>query len=180
MDILILNSILPQDPYYYLADIAQEFYRNSSTIHVYEKKIYDCVSCSACAVKTPGICVFKDDMTEILTDIVNSDYLIFLTKISFGSYDSRLKKVIDRFLPLMVPKYVLRKGEMHHKNRYKMPYFIGIGATDSNNRFQTEIFHRLVQRNALNANFSGFQSFVIQDREVSKAKILFEKLGAVL
>ena len=86
-----------------------------------------CTGCSSCGLKTPGRCVVKDDMQEILRMIVASELLVLATPVRFGSYCAELKKVIDRFQPLMVPIYVVRDGEMHFQGRYDFPVLLGVG-----------------------------------------------------
>ena len=59
---------------------------------------------------------------------VASDVLVLATPVRFGSYCAELKKVIDRFQPLMVPIYVVRDGEMHFQGRYDLPPLLGSGS----------------------------------------------------
>jgi multimeric flavodoxin WrbA len=56
-------------------------------------------------------------MQEVLRLLVASDVLVLATPVRFGSYCAQLKKVIDRFQPLMMPIYVVRSGEMHFRGR---------------------------------------------------------------
>jgi hypothetical protein len=53
--------------------------------------------------------------------------LVLATPVRFGSYCAQLKKVVDRFQPLMVPIYVVRNGEMHFRGRYGLPTLLGVG-----------------------------------------------------
>jgi hypothetical protein len=66
-------------------------------------------------------------MQDIFRQIVASDVLVLATPVRFGSYCAELKKVIDRFQPLMVPLYAVRGGEMHFRGRYDLPPLIGVG-----------------------------------------------------
>jgi len=89
--------------------------------------VIPCTGCGSCGMRTPGACVVKDDMQDIFRKIVASDVLILATPVRFGSYCAALKKVVDRFQPLMVPIYVLRDGEMHFQGRYDLPPVLGVG-----------------------------------------------------
>ena len=57
-----------------------------------EMNIMPCRSCSSCGERTPGRCVLDDDMQSVLRAFARSDLVVFLTKVTFGGYSSRLKK----------------------------------------------------------------------------------------
>ena len=78
-------------------------------------------------MRTPGACVVKDDMQGIFRALVASDLLVLATPVRFGSYCAQLKKVVDRFQPLMVPIYTVRDDEMHFRGRYDLPALLGVG-----------------------------------------------------
>ena len=89
--------------------------------------VIPCTGCASCGMRTPGACVVKDDMPDIFRKMVASDVLVLATPVRFGSYCAELKKMVDRFQPLMVPIYVLRDGEMHFQGRYDLPPLLGVG-----------------------------------------------------
>jgi hypothetical protein len=89
--------------------------------------VIPCTGCASCGLRTPGECSVKDDMQVIFRKIVASDVLVLATPVRFGSYCAELKKVVDRFQPLMVPIYVTRDGEMHFQGRYDLPALVGVG-----------------------------------------------------
>lgn len=89
--------------------------------------VIPCTGCASCGMRTPGACSVKDDMQGIFRKIVASDVLVLATPVRFGSYCAELKKVVDRFQPLMMPIYVLRDGEMHFQGRYDLPALVGVG-----------------------------------------------------
>ena len=89
--------------------------------------VIPCTGCASCGMRTPGACAVKDDMQGIFRKMVASDVLVLATPVRFGSYCAALKKVVDRFQPLMVPIYVMRDGEMHFRGRYDLPPLLGIG-----------------------------------------------------
>ena len=89
--------------------------------------VIPCTGCASCGLRTPGACAVKDDMQDIFRKMVASDVLVLATPVRFGSYCAELKKVVDRFQPLMVPIYVLRDGEMHFQGRYDLPPLLGVG-----------------------------------------------------
>lgn len=80
--------------------------------------IQPCCGCFSCWVKTPGKCIFQDDMEEIVENYVHSDWVIFLTGISAGFIDSKTKKVLDRMIVTVLPYIRNFGGECHHLPRY--------------------------------------------------------------
>ena len=97
------------------------------TVDCLSADVIPCTGCGSCGLRTPGACAVKDDMQEIFQRMVASDVLVLATPVRFGSYCAQLKKVVDRFQPLMVPIYVLRDGEMHFHGRYDLPPLVGVG-----------------------------------------------------
>ena len=75
--------------------------------------------------------------------------MILLTPISFGSYGSQLKRVIDRLTCLLSPLFTQINKEYHHRKRYdKYPNIIGIEVLGNKDNEESEIFNELVARNA--------------------------------
>jgi multimeric flavodoxin WrbA len=97
------------------------------TVDVAAARVAPCTGCGSCGLKTPGRCVVDDDMQGIYRKIVASDVLVLATPVRFGSYCAELKKVVDRFQPLMQPVYAVRQGEMHFRARYDLPALLGVG-----------------------------------------------------
>jgi len=89
--------------------------------------VIPCTGCSSCGLRTPGACAVRDGMQDVFRKMVASDVLVLATPVRFGSYCAELKKVVDRFQPLMVPIYVVRDGEMHFQGRYDLPPVVGVG-----------------------------------------------------
>lgn len=110
-----------------------------------------CQGCFECWVKTPGECKTDDYSREVAKKMVQSDINIHLTPIIFGGYSSELKKVIDRFIPIILPFFTKRDGETHHKHRYQeRNSIIAIGFLDEADDEKESIFKELVYRNSLN------------------------------
>jgi multimeric flavodoxin WrbA len=100
---------------------------DAETVDCLGVDVIPCTGCSSCGLRTPGTCAVKDDMQGVFRKLVASDVLVLATPVRFGSYCAELKKVVDRFQPLMVPIYVLRDGEMHFQSRYRLPALVGVG-----------------------------------------------------
>ena len=63
-------------------------------IRVQEKKIACCIACYSC--RDNGICIFKDDMEEIMQKMIDCDIMVLASPVYFYSIDAQLKAVIDR------------------------------------------------------------------------------------
>jgi hypothetical protein len=78
-----------------------------------------CIGCFGCWLKTPGLCVIKDDDGKrYLERFVAADLMIFVTRIPFGSYSPAIKRALDRGIPSLLPYFRIYRGEMHHVQRY--------------------------------------------------------------
>lgn len=114
-----------------------------------------CKACGGCGDITPGKCVIKDEMQQIYRAVAKSETLIMLTPIRFGGYSSILKQAVDRFMPLGLPFYYVKKGTLFHKTRYGHKYYIGIGQVNENISGQEENFSKIVAQNAANLSYTG-------------------------
>ena len=64
-------------------------------IRVTEKNIDYCSACYYCRDNS-GVCAKKDDMTEVLQKIIDSDVIVLSSPVYFYSIDAQLKALIDR------------------------------------------------------------------------------------
>lgn len=120
-------------------------------VDVVAADVHGCRGCGSCGLKTPGRCVIDDDMQEIYPRIVSSDLMVYATPVSFGAHRSELKRVLDRFQPLMVPFYLLRDGEMNFRPRYpRRPALLGVGVLSAPDADQEEAYRLLIARHASN------------------------------
>ena len=147
------------------------------TVDVAAARVAPCTGCGSCGLKTPGRCVVKDDMQDMFRQIVASDVLVLATPVRFGSYCAELKKVVDRFQPLMVPLYVVRNGEMHFQGRYDLPVLMGVGlvreageagAADG----EADAFRFLIGRLAVNLDVAhAAAAFVGGDERLARTEL---------
>lgn len=84
------------------------------------KKIHNCLGCFKCWIATPGICVIKDDMTELLEKIMASDVIVMATPVYVDGVSGIMKSFMDRFLPLADPHFEEdENGEWRHVKRFE-------------------------------------------------------------
>ncbi len=72
-------------------------------VYLADKEIYHCIGCFSCWIKTPGVCIFKDDMSQLLEKIIACDFIIYGTPLYCYSATGLMKNFLDRSLPLALP-----------------------------------------------------------------------------
>jgi hypothetical protein len=87
------------------------------TKNVYQLNIKPCQGCVSCWTQTPGKCIQKDDMENILQLITESDILILATPVYIDGMTGRLKILIERMIPLVKGRVELRNDHMRHLPR---------------------------------------------------------------
>ena len=116
-----------------------------------ERAIAMCTGCFGCWTRTPGECVLKDDARDVLRSSVGSDFVVYVTPVTFGGYSSLLKTMLDRFIPVLDPRFTIVGGEVHHRLRYRCyPKTIVLGTLPSPDPEAERLFANLVARNGLN------------------------------
>lgn len=154
--IVLLNGLgsTDQDLIPLLDILTDEIHKHGASIETHslqEMRMGTCVGCFGCWLKTPGVCLEPDIGLEIAQAVVQSDTTLLLTPVTFGGYSSEIKKIQDRWLPLILPYFELLYGETHHLPRYiRYPRLIGIGIQRHPNPEEAHIFKTLVGRNAIN------------------------------
>lgn len=85
--------------------------------------IRPCLGCFSCWSKTPGQCCIRDDMSQVLEDILWADVTVWSFPLYYFSVPGPLKNLIDRQLPLVLPFMAADGGETgcgSHPTRYDM------------------------------------------------------------
>ncbi|MGE5372997.1 MAG: NAD(P)H-dependent oxidoreductase [Solirubrobacterales bacterium] len=89
------------------------------TVYAAELEVKDCCGCFTCWNKTPGVCVYNDDMPGLLERIRDADYVVWAGPLYFYGMTARLQRIIERTLPLVKP-YIIWNGERYvHLQRYE-------------------------------------------------------------
>jgi multimeric flavodoxin WrbA/putative sterol carrier protein len=92
----------------------------TETIYLKEKEFHSCIGCYTCWAKTPGVCVFKDDMPELLEKVKACDILVYATPLYNYNMTSLLKAFQERMLPLLDPHLIKTGDTYRHPQRYEM------------------------------------------------------------
>lgn len=132
-------------------------------------KIAHCVGCFGCWTKTPGRCVIRDDATRVYPLIAASDRVLYVSRVRYGGYDTVMKRMLERAIPVQQAFIRLHHGETHHLQRAVVPKrasIVAYGALDAEER---AIFEALVARNALNMNFEHYRIHFVEESAVEAA-----------
>lgn len=89
------------------------------TVHLIEKKILPCRGCFGCWTGTPGRCVQRDDMDELLPRYRQAELVVWCLPLYYFGMPSHAKAFLDRLLPSNLPRMEPRpQGGMGHPPRW--------------------------------------------------------------
>lgn len=142
---------------------------NIKFIDLSSLNISNYIGCFGCWTKTPGKCVIRDDATKVYPYIAKSDTLLYISKICYGGYDTIMKTMIERSIPIQQAFIRLLDEETHHVQRnvtLKNATIIAYGEVSNEEK---ELFKNLVERNAKNMNFKHYKILFISENNLDKA-----------
>lgn len=137
-------------------------------IDLSQLKISNCIGCFGCWTKTPGKCVIRDDAVQVYPRIAQSEQVMYISKVKYGSYDTIMKTMLERAIPVQQAFIRLLHGETHHVQRKVVPkqaVVIGYGDISAMER---EVFSRLIARNANNMNFESYRVLFSSENELEE------------
>jgi multimeric flavodoxin WrbA len=73
---------------------AREAGAEAEVITLRDKDINHCLGCFNCWIKTPGVCVHKDDMPNLLEKIVAADVLVFGTPLYIFTFSGLMSPIV--------------------------------------------------------------------------------------
>ena len=107
----------------WLVEGMQDAKADVEVVNIHRKKINYCKGCFVCWTKTPGKCVYKDDMSkELLSKYLECDLAIMATPLFHYTVNAKLKTFIERTLPMAMPFFKLNdRGVTTHPLRNEPP-----------------------------------------------------------
>ena len=146
--------------------LAQLLGAEETLFNLAEMDIRFCTGCWDCWWKTPGRCMFKDDMETVLPAVLESGLLLIATPIFLSMPAALMKKTLDRCIPLIHPYIELIHGESHHRKRYANYPSLALYAKSNNNGADYALLDKWFSRFAL--NFHGPVVFSSDDSNTPK------------
>ncbi|MFQ5842883.1 MAG: flavodoxin family protein [Thermodesulfobacteriota bacterium] len=123
----------------------------TEVVFLQEKRIGECIGCFTCWIKTPGTCVQKDDMAELVEKLKRTDLMILATPVYVDGMTGQCKHFLDRLLPLLDPHYEIRDGYFRHVVKEKFCdkiFLVSVCAFHEMDNFDALVLH--VKRAARN------------------------------
>lgn len=97
---------------------AREAGAGTETVYLKDKRIEACQGCFTCWTKTPGTCIHKDDMPELLLKMRLADAVVYATPLYVFTVSGLMKDFMDRHIPLVQPYIIEREGQYIHPPRH--------------------------------------------------------------
>lgn len=126
-------------------------------------KISHCMGCNQCWLKTPGVCVIKDDYEMIIKKLVGAENLWLISNTHFGFINWQGKRVMDRLMPLLNMYIEMRDGWERHQLRY---HALNVGLLYTGQGDQ-QLLGEWCERTAANISGHSLGAFRIEDSVVS-------------
>lgn len=135
--------------------------------------IKHCIGCFGCWIKTPAVCVIRDNYGDMGEYLSKCKTLTIISKCFYGGYSPFIKNVMDRSISYVHPYFEIRNKEIHHKNRYDTHFdlkvlFYGENISDK----EKETAKKLVKANSTNLDCKSHEvSFVTNLAEMEGLSI---------
>jgi multimeric flavodoxin WrbA/putative sterol carrier protein len=103
---------------------AREAGAETEVVYLRDLEIKHCIGCFTCWTKTPGVCVHKDDMPQLISKLAKAEMVVYATPLYVFTMSGLMKDMMDRLIPMAQP-YVIERGNHYiHPPRYPQP---GVG-----------------------------------------------------
>ena len=89
-------------------------------LQVNQLVIKPCLGCFSCWKNTPGKCVIEDDMKIVLEKLLWADITLWSFPLFYFNVPGKLKMLIDRLLPMVLPFMESGAESGGHPSRYDM------------------------------------------------------------
>ena len=130
-------------------------------------KIANCVGCFGCWTRQPGKCVIRDDAVTVYPLIAESRNIIYVSRVKYGGYDTIMKTMLERAIPVQQAFIRIHHGETHHVQRDVKPKKAVIIAYVAKNDEEKQVFRSLIDRNASNMNFESHEVIFAEEENLS-------------
>lgn len=155
----------------------KSFFKNAEIelFNIAGEKFEYCTGCFRCRYRTPGQCVYDDVVKDIIKGMVESDAILFLTRMQFGCHSAQIKKMMDRSIPFETPFLRITDGETHLTPRYpKHRKLYNVAYGEKFDKDEMEIFEELTQRNSRNFDAEWVKPVFMENGESAGQKFADE------
>jgi NAD(P)H-dependent FMN reductase len=160
-------------------DVIGRASRAVDTFTLRDERIAHCIGCFGCWLETPGLCRSADRGRDIVQAMIQADTVVLVTPVTFGGYSSQLKRLVDKWIQVVLPFFEKYEGELHHPLRYgRFPRLVAVGIQATPDGTEATLFRALVARNALNFRAPSHAVEVVGTNETDD--VLRVRLAAVL
>jgi len=112
-------------------DSAEKSGAEVSTWYLNKMDFRGCQACNGCKTKSEK-CVLKDDLSEVLDAVLESDVLVMATPIYYGEVSAQLKAFIDRTFSFLVPDFHNAEKPSRVNPGKKLVFISSQGNSDEN------------------------------------------------
>ena len=141
----------------------------ATVIDLSQLKIGPCVGCFGCWVKTPGKCVIRDDACRVYPYLAKSTRFLLVSRVRYGSYDTVMKTMLERAIPIQQAFIRIHHGETHHIQRAVAEKDAVILAYGDTGDEEQALFRLLAARNAHNMLFRSWSVRFLREEELAGA-----------
>lgn len=162
-----------------LHEVLERTFDEVQTFVLRDERLAHCIGCFGCWLETPGLCRSADCGRDMVRELLYADTVVLLTPVTFGGYSSTLKRLVDRWVQVLLPFFRKMGGELHHPLRYdRFPRLVAVGIQSTPDEAEATLFRCLVARNAINFHSPSSAAEVV--REDDGHERIREKLVDVL
>lgn len=132
---------------------AQAVGAETENIFLSEKEIKHCKGCFSCWLNTPGQCMIKDDMAEILSLCERANIFVLATPLYVDNISGILKNFVDRMIVKGDPHFQKdANGECRHLKNPDVPSpkLVMISNCGFSERSHFQVISHWIERAALN------------------------------
>lgn len=122
----------------------------------------NCIGCFNCWFNSK--CIYNDKFNSSSNTILKSDTLIIVTKNNYGTYSSKVKKILERNISIVSPFFVIRENSIHHKTRINNKLNFIVIVYGNINEKEKYFFKELVNRNRINFNLDKPSIYFLENK----------------
>lgn len=126
-------------------------------------EVKPCYSCRGCTDKTFGKCILRDDGDWIFPRLIQSEAVVFVTPLVFGSYSFKVKRVLDKCSVIGSRYYKIVNKELTKTGFLgNLANFYAVGVKDNCSMEEKEAFENLIHETLLITTAHG-KAFVVSN-----------------